>query len=666
MSSLIARAMNERTRAREVAERRALALKKLAKVFGTNGGDTDDGKAAYTAEKKILTEILRSTLEPDVVGLVRDRLAVLSARDDSEESDEDYDVVSGEPGAGRDRSNPKPADPRDLKTTFSKQWTAAALRDIAKGAREVPATLASGTFWEKLLVTHAPELEHLTARDETGTPSSLNDNHRSLWSTQDLRSETFDLHREIVDRGYAVVPRPEYFATMAAEIRRDAWTETLSRGVQPERFANGDANGDANVSDHETREVASAASVASAESTNAVPSENKPSTTSPRAVSLDDLADAMDALRRAGWPPVALFAFDAAWTAIDRLFPVAARALNADVGDVRLEPTCFAWALGRAVSAREASAAHAATAARAAAARPELRDAARGASLRDAVFFGSTDDGASRFRDAVARVGGDAFATPHRDYSAKEAWSNDAWHRGATGSLGTPKLVCVWVPLTDATLDAGCLHVVPRWSDRLFDDPDHPDHLRPAHPEADGGHALRFPAGAARAIPAEAGSVCVWAGQTIHYGSPCRLAARDLERFEGEDPVAEGLVRAREARGVPPARAPRRRRPRRSLACTFRVVEHSDSADPWGSSASGATHAGGGLPYLSRSACRDMTVAQRVRLIAQSLVLYSRWYDLPAHLPGLHDEKAGGFAGNAGEKTSFTAKTCFDGGAAGA
>ena len=133
MSSLIARAMNERTRAREVAERRALALKKLAKVFGTNGGDTDDGKAAYTAEKKILTEILRSTLEPDVVGLVRDRLAVLSARDDSEESDEDYDVVSGEPGAGRDRSNPKPADPRDLKTTFSKQWTAAGVARHREG-----------------------------------------------------------------------------------------------------------------------------------------------------------------------------------------------------------------------------------------------------------------------------------------------------------------------------------------------------------------------------------------------------------------------------------------------------------------------------------------------------------------------------------------------------
>ena len=101
--------MNERTRAREVAERRALALKKLAKVFGTNGGDTDDGKAAHTAEKKILTEILRSTLEPNVVGLVRDRLAVLSARDDSDESDEDYN----DDNSGDDRRDMKGYDEGD-------------------------------------------------------------------------------------------------------------------------------------------------------------------------------------------------------------------------------------------------------------------------------------------------------------------------------------------------------------------------------------------------------------------------------------------------------------------------------------------------------------------------------------------------------------------------
>jgi len=65
------------------------------------------------------------------------------------------------------------------------------------------------------------------------------------------------------------------------------------------------------------------------------------------------------------------------------------------------------------------------------------------------------------------------------------------------------------------------------------------------------------------------------------------------------------------------------------------------------------------LPYLSRSACRKLTVAQRVRLIAQSLVLYSRWYDLPAFLPGLHD--AFGFAecDKSGENASVTDKTSF-------
>jgi hypothetical protein len=308
--------MNERTRERELAERRALALKKLAKVFGTNGGDTDDGRAAHTAEKKILLEILRSTREPDVVGLVRDRLAVLSARDDSDESDEDYDVKAGEPGAGYDRRNPKPADPRDAKTVFSKQWTAAALREIAKGARDVPpATLASGAFWEKLLVSHAPELEHLTCDsgrqresngdepedDDDDDDGDDDDDDVSLWS-RDTLSRSIDsevnLHSAIVERGYAVLPRPEFFSSETAEIRHDAWTETLSR----ERIE-----------------------------------EKK--------TSLDDLADATDALRTAGWPPVALFAFDAAWRLVDRLFPVAAAALDVDVKDVLLEPTVFAWAL---------------------------------------------------------------------------------------------------------------------------------------------------------------------------------------------------------------------------------------------------------------------------------------------------------------------------------
>ena len=353
------RAMNERTRERELAERRALALKKLAKVFGTNGGDTDDGRAAHTAEKKILLEILRSTREPDVVGLVRDRLAVLSARDDSDESDEDYDVKAGEPGAGYHRRNPKPADPRDAKTVFSKQWTAAALREIAKGARSVPnATLASGAFWEKLLVTHAPELEHLTCdsgrqRESNGDEPEDDDDGDDdgdgdvwLWSRETLSRSVdseVNLRSAIVERGYAVLPRPEFFLSETAEIRHDAWTETLSRERMDEKKT-----------------------------------------------SLDDLADATDALRGAGWPPVALFAFDAAWRLVDRLFPVAAAALDVDVKDVLLEPTVFAWALSAAEEDEEKlHSKHAETMKIAASVRPELRDAARGASLRDVLVNGA-------------------------------------------------------------------------------------------------------------------------------------------------------------------------------------------------------------------------------------------------------------------------------------
>mgnify|MGYP000660452342 CR=1 FL=1 len=238
--------MNERTRERELAERRALALKKLAKVFGTNGGDTDDGRAAHTAEKKILLEILRSTREPDVVGLVRDRLAVLSARDDSDESDEDYDVKAGEPGAGYDRRNPKPADPRDAKTVFSKQWTAAALREIAKGARDVPpATLASGAFWEKLLVSHAPELEHLRCdskrqRESNGDEPEDGEDDVHDSSVRDVRDATPMPSLASVVAMARVSDDPFDVAHDAAEAAFEAIVSDLFPGVEVPEVEQGD------------------------------------------------------------------------------------------------------------------------------------------------------------------------------------------------------------------------------------------------------------------------------------------------------------------------------------------------------------------------------------------------------------------------------------------
>ena len=44
----------------------------------------------------------------------------------------------------------------------------------------------------------------------------------------------------------------------------------------------------------------------------------------------------------------------------------------------------------------------------------------------------------------------------------------------------TPQLVCVWVPLVDATMHNGCLFVVPRELDTHWANASHPSHLRPA------------------------------------------------------------------------------------------------------------------------------------------------------------------------------------------
>ena len=528
--------MNARQREKEIAARRALALRKLAKVFGTNGGDA--GAGAYTAERQILVEILRTTNEPDVVALVRDRLAVIAEGGASTPSDSDDDTTA------------PPADVSEVKSRFSSAWTLKALRDIAKGTRPVPSALATGAFWEDLVAAGAPELAHLRAtggsRDDSLVGDDVTDTaaaptREPLWRGLDVEARRI---REKLRRdGYAQCPRPEAFEDDPSRLARDPWTDALG----------GDTT-------------------------------------------LDDLADAMDALRVAGWPPVAVYAFDATWTVIDRLFEFAEAALG--TRDVALEPSCFAWALRPAPAESQVRIPSA-----------EPRDAASAA-------------------DAV----GANFSLPHRDYSARDAWTTTSDDRRLRGDDGEPTLLCVWFPLTDATLDTGCLHVLPRHVDRTWDDPDHPDHLRPAEREPGGGAALRFSPAESRALPAEAGSVCAWAGQTVHWGGSCRLREDD-DTYEGENPGEDGLIKIRHARGVPDATptrgGPRRARPRRSVACTFRKASAGEFA------------CGGTLPLMTRAECAALDVAGRARLIAQSLVLYSRWYDLPAFLPGVLEDGEG-------------------------
>ena len=130
-------------------------------MFGTNGGDA--GAGAYTAERQILVEILRTTNEPDVVALVRDRLAVIAEGGASTPSDSDDDTTA------------PPADVSEVKSRFSSAWTLKALRDIAKGTRPVPSALATGAFWEDLVAAGAPELAHLRATGGSRDDSLVGD-----------------------------------------------------------------------------------------------------------------------------------------------------------------------------------------------------------------------------------------------------------------------------------------------------------------------------------------------------------------------------------------------------------------------------------------------------------------------------------------------------------
>ena len=491
-------------RFRSKEARRKLALQKLARVFGNGGGG--DGGGGNAAERAVLKQVLRLSHVPEVQSLVRDRLSVISGEEDSsgDESDEEREARRAAAAGGS-------------------AAVSTALRAIARGAEPVPATLASGDFWEGLLASTAPELRHLRARGGGVTRAdggSGSDADRPHWPHLERRAAS--LRRKLRVDGYLQIQRPRPDDDDVGSDDEDAETVALRRSA----------------SDSEAW-------------TRALGGET----------TLDDIAAAMRALRDAGWPPVAVYAFDAAWVVIDRLFEIACAVLGDE--DVLLEPSCFAWALRGAEEAREGE-------------------------------------------SAGGEVIGTNFPLPHRDYSAREAWADDA-----DDALGSPNLLCVWMPVTDATLDSGCLYVVPRGSDARWNDPGHPDHLSPAEPEPGGGAAVHFPLAAARPMPAAAGSVCAWAGNTIHWGAACRIPEDGDEESTRLSTRTEGGEERRR----------RRTPPRHSLACTFRRRAAPSFC--------------GSLPALSRSECAALDVAARVRLVAQSLVLYSRWYTLPPSLPGL-------------------------------
>jgi hypothetical protein len=237
---------------------------------------------------------------------------------------------------------------------------------------------------------------------------------------------------------------------------------------------------------------------------------------------IEALASTMDRLDHAGWPPVFCFMQDAVWDLISTSLWDEMRLLLGD--DCVLEPSFFAWSLKPA----------------------------------------TTSNGQI----------GQSFGLPHRDYPASEAMFDDG---------KTPKLLNVWIPINDATLDNGCMYILPKEFDTQFARPDDYAHMRAA--TAVKGAAvckLRFPLNGARAVPAVAGSLLSWCGNTIHWGGSC-----------SQHSAAS---------------------PRKSIAMTFRRR-------------SVAQLEGAGEPITQESA-RTMSANMRLALIARSLLLYNQWHTL--------------------------------------
>jgi hypothetical protein len=238
--------------------------------------------------------------------------------------------------------------------------------------------------------------------------------------------------------------------------------------------------------------------------------------------SMDALASAMDRLDLAGWPPVFAFMLDSVWNLISTRLWDEMRLLLGD--DCVLEPSVFAWSL-----------------------KPPVP--------------GNNND----------RIG-QSFGLPHRDYPASEAMFDDG---------KTPKLLNVWIPVNDATLENGCMYIVPREFDSNFDRPEDHDHMRSATVVRGAGISkLRFALNGARAVPAQAGSLLSWCGNTIHWGSSCSQYSTSP--------------------------------PRKSIAMTFRrrsVAQLEGAGEP-----------------ITQDCARTMSSNMRLALIARSLLLYNQWH----------------------------------------
>lgn len=97
-------------------------------------------------------------------------------------------------------------------------------------------------------------------------------------------------------------------------------------------------------------------------------------------------------------------------------------------------------------------------------------------------------------------------ARPHRDSLVTDGplFTDD----------GLPTVVNIWLALTDATADNGCIHAIPALRDHAFSDPSRD------------GEKRSFGFQDVQALPIPAGSMLCWSPRLIHWGGRSSLRAK--------------------------------------------------------------------------------------------------------------------------------------------
>jgi hypothetical protein len=290
------------------------------------------------------------------------------------------------------------------------------------------------------------------------------------------------------------------------------------------------------------------------------------------------LAVVMERLESAGWPPVFCFMNDAVWDFVAaQVWPVVRALLGVDC--VLDSGSAFAWSLkatGKSTFPRDG----------------EFR------SWQNAVSSINTTVPKEKEHEGH-RGFGSSFGLPHRDYSAADSLYREEEEEGKgcpkAAASDHPAILNVWIPLNDATLDNGCMYVVPREFDTDFARTDnHHAHMNPATEVQCGlSSKIHFPLHGVRALPAPAGSLIAWYGNTIHWGSTCSRYAKA---------------------------------PRKSIALTFRRGDIKVGAGVLAPDDAPRIHRPS--PPITITQASAMTPALRLALISRSLLLYNQWHAL--------------------------------------